>query len=64
MFIIVICSTIENEKTGKLELVADYGVDDITGRRICLPWEHPRNLGAFYHTELNEWVIRDVGGNP
>lgn len=52
----------EDEKTGKMSLVVSHGVDEHTGKNVCLPGEHPSVLGGTYNEELREWVIMDYPG--
>lgn len=49
----------EDKKTGKPVLVVSHGIDEATGRNVCLPGEHPSVLGGVYSEELREWVIED-----
>ena len=56
---IVVITTIVTARNGHKNLVADYGVNDETGRNVVLPPEHPRDLGAKYDPNMGEWVIRD-----
>lgn len=44
-------------ETGRYELLVDFAVDTNTGRNVCVPNEHPRNLGGVYDKVLQEWVI-------
>ncbi len=52
----------ENPKTKKASLVVSHGVDERTGKNVCLPGEHPSVLGGTYSEELREWVILDYPG--
>jgi hypothetical protein len=56
--IIVVTTVIEDEDTGRKMIVADYGVDTETDRRVCLPAEHPSKLGAVLDEKSGELVIR------
>lgn len=55
--IIVVTTTEKNESTGMMEMFASHGVEETTGRKIVLPAEHPKDLGAHYSEELQSWVI-------
>ncbi|MDU1652688.1 hypothetical protein [Leclercia adecarboxylata] len=55
--IIVVTTTEKNEKTGHMELLASHGVEELTGRQLVLPAEHPKEIGAHYSDELQSWVI-------
>ena len=57
MMIIVVTTTEKNEKTGQMELLASHGVEELTGRQLVLPAEHPKEIGAHYSDELQSWVI-------
>lgn len=52
----------KNPKTGVEELVVSHGVDEI-GRNICLPGDHPRDMGGVYSDELREWVLYPPSGD-
>lgn len=41
----------------KKEFMVSHGVDYETLENICLPNEHPRELGAEYSKSLGEWVL-------
>ena len=43
--------------TGKKELLVSHGIDEDTGRSVCLPCEHPNRLGAVFDTILGEYVL-------
>ena len=47
-------------KTGKKVFGVDHGVDLDTGRTVVLPESHPKDLGAKFNDELQEWVIYDT----
>lgn len=55
--IIVVTTTEKNEKTGQMELLASHGVEELTGRQLVLPAEHPKEIGAHYSDELQSWLI-------
>lgn len=55
--IIVVTTTEKNENTGQMELLASHGVEELTGRKVVLPAEHPKEIGAHYSDELQSWVI-------
>jgi hypothetical protein len=49
----------ENPETGKEELVVSHGVEEL-GRNVCLPSEHPSQIGAVYDERLMEYVLPDT----
>lgn len=54
---ILVITMFETNKAGKRVEVVSHGVDEITGLNICLPCEHPTDLGAWYCEERREWVL-------
>lgn len=57
--LILITMMERNEATQKESLVVSHGVDERTGKNVCLPGEHPSALGGVYCNEMREWVIYD-----
>ena len=43
--------------TEEKELLVSHGIDDRTGRNVCLPCDHPIVLGAKFDTTLQKWVL-------
>jgi hypothetical protein len=39
------------------EFVVSHGVDEDTFENVCLPCEHPKNLGAKFDQNIGEWVL-------
>lgn len=54
----------KNEINGKMELITSHGETHGGLRRVTLPCEHPRDLGAVFNTEIDEWVIYEDGETP
>ncbi len=46
--------------TGKTEFVVSHGVDEDSGRNVCLPCEPPHLLGARFERDHGEWVLDDA----
>lgn len=46
--------------TGEKVFGVDHGIDLDTGRTVVLPELHPKELGAKFNDELQEWVIYDT----
>lgn len=49
----------KDPKTHQENLVVSHGIDERTGKNVCLPGEHPSKLGGVYSEDLREWVIYD-----
>ncbi|NJN00203.1 MAG: hypothetical protein HC793_00510 [Aquincola sp.] len=45
--------------TGQKEFVVSHGIDEVTGRTVILPNDHPARLGARLDRDLMEWVLDD-----
>lgn len=58
--IIVITCFINENDPWKRKLVASHGVDEDTGRSVCLPSESPSSLGATFDPEVGEWVLPEI----
>lgn len=54
--IVVTCFETSGYNKAK-KLVASHGVDEDSGKSVCLPGEHPSLLGASFDPEIGEWVI-------
>jgi hypothetical protein len=54
----------EDPATGKKMLLVSHGIDERTGRNVCLPGEHPKDLGGVYDDDLMEWVLREEPVRP
>lgn len=52
----------KDPKTHKENLVVSHGIDERTGKNVCLPGEHPAKLGGVYSEDLREWVIYGYPG--
>lgn len=57
--IIVVTTEIQDKTTRKWEIVADFGVDEATGRNVVLPAVHPSDLGAKYNDDMGEYVMEE-----
>lgn len=57
MTILVITTNVTNKKTGKTELVVSHGIDLSTGRNVVLPTDPPKELGAVWSNEYQEYVL-------
>lgn len=55
--ILVITVTEKNPKTGESKIIVSHGVDINTGKMVILPCEHPRDIGAVFSPEYNEFVL-------
>ena len=38
----------------------DYGINLDTGATVVLPEMHPRELGATFNDQIQEWVLYDT----
>ena len=54
---ILVITMFETDRFGKRKEVVSHGVDEITGLNVCLPCEHPTDLGAWYCEDRHEWVL-------
>lgn len=47
--------------TGKYEYITSHGIDVDTGANICLPQEHPKQLGAkqIMYDGIVQWILPD-----
>lgn len=55
---IIVVTMVDDEiKTGRNKLVASHGIDRSSGKKIILPTEHPKDLGAVWDASMREWVI-------
>lgn len=43
--------------TGQTELLADYAIEEETGKTVVVPPVHPAELGAMFDRDRQEWVI-------
>jgi hypothetical protein len=55
--IILITHLETDERTGSKKIIVSHGIDESTGKSICLPPESPQNLGAHFNQEAQEWVL-------
>jgi len=46
-------------KTGRYQLLAEYGVDTDTGKTFPVSSEHPSKLGAKFSLEIGEWIMQN-----
>lgn len=56
---ILVITMFETDRFGKRKEVVSHGVNEITGLNVCLPCEHPTDLGAWYCEDRREWVLPD-----
>jgi hypothetical protein len=47
-------------KTGEKVFGVDYGINLDTGATVVLPEMHPRELGATFNDQIQEWVLYDT----
>ena len=60
--IIIITCQERNKRTGYMETIVSHGIDEDTGKNICLPSDPPANLGAKYDATYGAWIIDDTKG--
>lgn len=49
----------EGHTTGKTEFVVSHGYNTETDKKVILPNEHPRSLGAVFDNQIGEWVLQE-----
>ena len=42
------------------EFVVSHGYDTDTGRSVVVECRHPREIGAYFHSVIGEWVLFDL----
>ncbi len=61
---IIVITTQEQGRDGRLKTVVSHGVDATTGRNIVMSCDDPRELGAVFDRDIGEYVIREPGDRP
>lgn len=56
--IIVVVYKVRNPRTGVVQEIASHGFDPDTGKTVVLQNVEPRQLGAVFDHELQEYVLR------
>ncbi len=57
--IVVITTTVFNERTRRLEQIVSHGIDLATDKAVCLPPVSLQEIGAVYNADLCAFVLRD-----
>ncbi len=56
--IVVITTTVFNERTGRREEIVSHGIDLATDKTVCLPPVSLQEIDAVYNADLFAFVLR------